>query len=233
MPGARDIQGSDVGAVIVRPKTGRLVRDKCRALLAGSLNDRSTRGLLRAPDGVTLFCRLKLIRSGYLPITLEMRSPLKIALVIIALSVGCSNDGNDPTTATSPSGSRFSVSATDLVFCVTEVNRYRALVGASPLSQSSTAEQTAAEAAQDDHQSGMPHGHYQRTARNYAEVEALRWGRGNASSARSFATQALGQMWAEGPGGGHYEIMRSARYTSTGCGFYGDSTAATFVQQFR
>ena len=75
-----------MGAVIVRPKSGGVGRDNHRALLAGSLNDRSTRGLLRAPDGVTLFCRLKLIRSGYLPITLEMRSPLKIALVIVALS---------------------------------------------------------------------------------------------------------------------------------------------------
>jgi hypothetical protein len=27
-------------------------------------------------------------------------------------------------------------------------------------------------------------------------------------------------MWAEGPGGGHYDIMSSTSYTMVSCGFY-------------
>ena len=29
----------------------------------------------------------------------------------------------------------------------------------------------------------------------------------------------LDAMWAEGPGGGHYEIMSSTQYTTVSCGF--------------
>jgi uncharacterized protein YkwD len=159
------------------------------------------------------------------------RTLLAVRLVLAALLA----TGPRPSGATlvSTVDSRFEVAPADLAYCVSEVNRYRALVGAPPLSQSAVAEQSAAEAAPVDHRGRRAHQHFRRARRDYAEVEARRWPRSIASEPRSFAFQALGQMWAEGPGGGHFEIMRSLRYTTTGCGFSGDSKFATFVQHFR
>lgn len=43
----------------------------------------------------------------------------------------------------------------------------------------------------------------------------------------------LAAMWAEGPGGGHHENMRSTRFTQVACG-YGTGTGAMWaVQDFR
>jgi hypothetical protein len=40
-------------------------------------------------------------------------------------------------------------------------------------------------------------------------------------------------MWAEGPGGGHYENMRSTRFTSVACGFGQPTNGGWAVQNFR
>ena len=44
--------------------------------------------------------------------------------------------------------------------------------------------------------------------------------------------QGLADMWAEGPGGGHYENMRG-EYTELGCGIYIEDGSITVVQDFR
>jgi hypothetical protein len=36
-------------------------------------------------------------------------------------------------------------------------------------------------------------------------------------------------MWAEGPGGGHYENMSSTQYTLAGCGTYTTSDGNVWV----
>jgi hypothetical protein len=38
-------------------------------------------------------------------------------------------------------------------------------------------------------------------------------------------------MWAEGPGGGHYDNMASSRYTRLGCGIYVSPGEAVWVVQ--
>ena len=124
------------------------------------------------------------------------------------------------------------VSAADLAFCVQEVNRYRATVGAGPLSQQAALEATAAQAAQSDHQSGEAHGWVRRNG-GPAENQAPRWSRASSGgNAQTFISRALQLMWAEGPGGGHYENMRG-RFAATGCAIYSDTATATFVQHFR
>ncbi len=44
--------------------------------------------------------------------------------------------------------------------------------------------------------------------------------------------QGLAGMWAEGPGGGHYENMRGP-YTEVGCGVFVNGVDITVVQDFR
>ena len=108
----------------------------------------------------------------------------------------------------------------------------RATVGAGPLSQQAALEATAAQAAQSDHQSGEAHGWVRRNG-GPAENQAPRWSRASSGgNAQTFISRALQLMWAEGPGGGHYENMRG-RFAATGCAIYSDTATATFVQHFR
>jgi hypothetical protein len=44
--------------------------------------------------------------------------------------------------------------------------------------------------------------------------------------------QGLAMMWAEGPGGGHFENMRG-RYVEVGCGVFVNGSEITVVQNFR
>jgi len=44
--------------------------------------------------------------------------------------------------------------------------------------------------------------------------------------------QGLAQMWAEGPGGVHYQII-AGRYTQVGCGVFINNGEITVVQDFR
>ncbi len=166
-----------------------------------------------------------------------MRLPFLFAAILLA--AGCSKESG-PTSPTSGAGSggNSSILATDsdLAFCVTETNRYRALANVRALSRSGQAEEFAATAARADHLSGVPHGYINgpnRPTGSYAENQSNRWPTALAGgSARSFIERALAGMWAEGPGGGHHENMRGP-YTALGCAIYGDATSATFVQHFR
>ena len=47
-----------------------------------------------------------------------------------------------------------------------------------------------------------------------------------------FVQQGLAGMWAEGPGGGHYENIKGP-YTQAGCGVSVQKGEATVVQAFR
>ena len=51
-------------------------------------------------------------------------------------------------------------------------------------------------------------------------------------SAHKLMVKGLADMWAEGPGGGHYENMRGP-YTQLGCGVFVNGVDITFVQDFR
>ncbi len=50
----------------------------------------------------------------------------------------------------------------------------------------------------------------------------------------TMVTSCLKAMWAEGPGGGHYENMKNAKYTQVACGFYTSSGGKVWaVQNFK
>jgi hypothetical protein len=43
----------------------------------------------------------------------------------------------------------------------------------------------------------------------------------------------LDLMWAEGPGGGHYDIMASTSYTMVSCGFYDGPNGVWGTQDYK
>ena len=120
----------------------------------------------------------------------------------------------------------------ELTFCVNETNRYRATQGLSALARSGALEAYAAAGAQEDGLAHAPHQHFRSTnggglAR--AENEIPWW---SATSVHAVIQQGLAMMWAEGPGGGHYENMRGP-YTQLGCGVFVNGNEITVVQNFR
>jgi hypothetical protein len=63
-----------------------------------------------------------------------------------------------------------------------------------------------------------------------AENEVPWWTSYN--SVHGVVQQGLALMWAEGPGGGHYENMRGP-FTQLGCGAFVNGNEVTVVQDFR
>src|SRR5436190_8699918 len=121
---------------------------------------------------------------------------------------------------------------TELIFCVAETNRYRATLGLAPLTRSSALEAYASIGAREDGLTGQhTHQHFRRTSGGgIALAENEYWG--SNLPAHKLTVKSLADMWAEGPGGGHYENLRGP-YTQPGCGVFVNGVDITFVQDFR
>jgi hypothetical protein len=104
--------------------------------------------------------------------------------------------------------------------CVDRINELRASKGKGPIPRLASAESCADGQAKSDSESGKAHGafndcadqvkHWSGIAQNecpgYKSVEAT-------------LTSCIDMMWAEGPGGGHYDNMMGGS-THMACGFY-------------
>ncbi len=120
-------------------------------------------------------------------------------------------------------------------FCVDETNRYRALHQKPPVARSSALETCAAAAAANDAAKQRPHDHFMATSGcdlAFAENEIPWWPAEYAGSLHEIIRQGLAQMYAEGPGGGHYENMLGD-YTELGCGILESGGTITIVQDYR
>ena len=122
--------------------------------------------------------------------------------------------------------------AKELAFCADETNRYRAGIGLPPLQRSSALEEFAEKAAEHDAQARVAHQLFALTNGgnvSRAETEVLWW---KSFDVRSVVERGLSQMWRQGPGGEHRDIM-AGTYTHIGCGFYIDRGEVTVTQDFR
>jgi len=155
---------------------------------------------------------------------------LKSSTAIFALIVfACS------TVPTAPGEASFVLVVTDadLTFCVSETNRYRAMAGQSPLNRSSNLEGRARLAAEDDHQTGNPHGYFQTHPLTFgAENEVIRWPVGGHDTVRGIVTSAISTYWQEGSAGRRYQNI-TGPHAAVGCGLAVSSNSLTFVQDFQ
>ena len=122
---------------------------------------------------------------------------------------------SSPSTPTQPAPPAASFDLqTELIFCVAETNRYRATLGLAPLTRSSALETYAAIGAREDGLTGQhTHQHFRRTSGGgIAVAENEFWG--SNLTVHKLMVQGLAAMWAEGPGGGHYENMRGPVHTT-------------------
>jgi uncharacterized protein YkwD len=121
-----------------------------------------------------------------------------------------------------------------LTLCVDEINGYRAMKGLPLLARSAELDAYAATAARSDGGTRERHQYFYRT-RGGGFVRAenqIPWWPLATGDARDVIREGTGAMWAEGPGGGHYENIVGA-YTEVGCGMFVDSDRVTVVQAFR
>jgi uncharacterized protein YkwD len=113
--------------------------------------------------------------------------------------------------------------------CVNEINKYRATVGAPALQRWTAGETCATEQSMEDSKSGRAHGAFGK-CKEFAQNECPGW----AGPGNTMIAGCLKAMWGEGPGGGHYENMKSGKYTQVACGFYtGTDGKIWSVQNFK
>ena len=148
-----------------------------------------------------------------------------------------------PSTASASTSASTSTSTTrfgresEIAFCVEETNKYRLATNRKPFQRSRELDAFAAEGAKHDARVRQPHHHFN-TAQfpgsfsGLAENELPWWHLEAAGSVRTVIRDGIASMWAEGPGGGHYENL-TGKYTEMGCGIYIDGEEITVVQDFR
>jgi hypothetical protein len=148
------------------------------------------------------------------------------------LAVGCTATS----TAPSPAGTTAAASSANLdasvSFCAEEINRYRATIGLGPLDRAADLDTFAAQAAEHDGRAGVPHQYFRLTnggGISRAENQLLLW---KGYGVNDVIRQGLAQMWAEGPGGSHFQIM-AGKYAQVGCGIFKNGNEVNVSQDFR
>jgi hypothetical protein len=160
---------------------------------------------------------------------------LTAVMVIGVIATGCSK-ASLPTSPSPAAGPAAVDLSQESAFCVQEINRLRGTVGASPLARTGPLEEFANEAARVDTQEGVPHTHFRRTNGGNGTARAENtipwWNMDRHGSVRSVIRAGLEQMWAQGPGGVHFENLRG-NYTEVGCGIFVTNGEVTVSQDFR
>jgi uncharacterized protein YkwD len=127
--------------------------------------------------------------------------------------------------------------AAEIDLCVAETNRYRAQAHKPPLAHSAALDAFAQAGAEMDYKNKSPHGHFNSTTypepfSGLAENELPWWHLDPQGGVELVLRSGLASMWAEGPGGGHYENLVGP-FTEMGCGIYIVGDEITVTQDFR
>lgn len=113
--------------------------------------------------------------------------------------------------------------AAERKFCVEFLNELRARQDRPPLTRAADLETCATSAAREDARSGQPHGHFRQTSgcdfTAIAENEVPGWPLSRYDGVKGIVEAGAESMYAEGPGGGHYENI-VGDYTRAGCGIH-------------
>jgi len=144
--------------------------------------------------------------------------------------------GTSSTSAGTGTGTGGSANPTDMygdarIRCVDRTNALRATKGLGPIPRLASAEPCVDGQAKSDSESGKAHGAFDACLdevegwKGVAQNECPNYG-----SVEDTLTKCLDAMWAEGPGGGHYDNM-TGNSTKTACGFYTTPTGKVWMIQ--
>jgi uncharacterized protein YkwD len=143
-------------------------------------------------------------------------------------SVGCSNTPTEPSSPSAPHAT-----TADLVFCVDDVNGFRARQRLSALTQTADLEVFAAAGAAEDHRANVAHQLFSQphSVTVLGENELLNQALGGSvQNAMHTLNEA---SYAEGTFGGHYRNLMSSQFTAVGCGVFRVGNAVTITIDFR
>ncbi len=126
--------------------------------------------------------------------------------------------------------------ADSTAFCIAEINRLRATVGQPALARSSRIDSFSADAAHVDGEAHQAHTYFLQTNGGNGTAKAENvipwWKASQYGSVHAIIQNGLATMWAEGPGGAHYENIKGA-FTEMGCGVFVSNDEVTVSQDFR
>lgn len=156
---------------------------------------------------------------------------------LVAASVAACRIPGLPTEPTETIGGAGSVNyEEEVAYCVSEINGYRSRVGKPALERAHDAEGFSTEAARVDGEHHESHRYFRSTNGGnglaMAENEIPWWKLNDHGSVRTVIRKGLSMMWAEGPGGGHYENM-IGDYRQVSCGISIVNGEVTVTQDFR
>ena len=126
----------------------------------------------------------------------------------------------------SSSGASGTAGGSPAEVCVATINEYRATKGLPPYTRWTDAETCTDGESQSDATTLRAHGAFGKCG-EFAQNECPGW----PSPAGTMIPKCLESMWAEGPGGGHYEAMSSTKYTKVACGFGTASDGSIWAAQ--
>ncbi len=147
-----------------------------------------------------------------------------IGAIGTATSSGGGSSGTGIDIATPPAGSSFDTLRNS---CLDSINAYRRQVGAPPLTQRTDKGSCVDQQSAQDGASGRAHGSFGSCGES-AQNECPGWGGDPGSSQQA----CLKMMWAEGPGGGHYENMKNPAYRQVACGYANTGGGYWMIQNF-
>ena len=150
----------------------------------------------------------------------------------LLFTMACTAAPTSPTAAGTASSTGVANFDANVSFCTDEINRYRVNAGLAPLDRSPALDGFAAQAAEHDGKSRVPHQYFKMTNGGgvaMAENQLLLW---KGYAATEVIRKGLAQMWAEGPSGSHYQIM-TGKYGQVGCGIYASGSEVNVSQDFR
>jgi hypothetical protein len=159
-----------------------------------------------------------------------MRFAAVAALAVV--TVACAAAPTAPSAAGTTTAAASANVDASVSFCTEEINRYRSSIGLATLDRATDLDSFAAQAAEHDGRAGVPHQYFRMTNGGgiaKAENQLLLW---KGYAVNEVIRQGLAQMWAEGPGGAHYQIM-AGKYAQVGCGIFKNGNEVNVSQDFR
>lgn len=132
----------------------------------------------------------------------------------------------------SPSATDTAAYAAEKQVCLDTINAYRATLGLMPVVRSASLEAFADQGARYDSELGKAHAHFGAFSKGAVPSDAENaipgWPLKSYKTVAKVVGEGAKMMWAEGPGGGHYENIKGS-HTAVGCGIYVNPAGGVWV----
>ena len=134
--------------------------------------------------------------------------------------------------ALSPSATDTAAYAAEKRLCLDTINAYRATLGLKAVVRSAGLEAFADQGARYDSERDKAHAHFSAFSKGAVPSDAENaipgWPLKTYKTVAKIVGEGAKMMWAEGPGGGHYENIKGS-HTAVGCGIYVNPAGGVWI----